>query len=201
MTSSYGCYRVANNICHSSNSKPKPLRAANYSIVACQVPQPKVSRDLRDELIVKISARDSSDTLVAPATVENEIVFSTSCFRNPCFEMCIEKHFGVCRTVARALDVPTSKPLSIHDSCAKPLTTDVICTRDSATSRTAQRTESHSALDLAPTRRLLCAHRCIREEWLAKIAQVDTRATIRDAHEYNNSRKPQNHNLVVSHPS
>ena len=84
--------------------------------------------------------------------------------------MCAVKQFGVRRTVARALDVPAVKPLSVHDSCAKPLTTDVICTRDSATSRVAPRTESHSALDLTPIRHVSCVHRGIREESLAKIA-------------------------------
>ena len=33
-----------------------------------------------------------------------------------------------------------------------------------------------------------CAHRNVLDGSLAKIAQVDTRATVRDAHEYNNSR-------------
>ena len=92
--------------------------------------------------------------------------------------MCAVKQFGVRSTVARALDVPAAKPLSVHDSCAKPLTTDVICTRDSATSRAAPRTESHNALDLIPTRLVSCAHRGVLEGLLAKIAQVDMRATV-----------------------
>ena len=91
--------------------------------------------------------------------------------------MCAVKQFGVRRTIARALDVPAAKPLSVHDLSEKPLTTDVICTRDSATSRAAPRTESHSALDLTPTRLVSCAHRGVLEGSLATIAQSDTRAT------------------------
>ena len=159
------------------------------------------SRDSRDELIVKkISARDSSNTFVAPQTAENEIAYSTHCFRFPSFQMCAEKQFGVCRIVAHALDVPASKPLSVHDSCAKPLSTDVICTRDSATSRAAPRTESYSAFDLTPTRLVSCAHRGVLEGSLAKIAQVDTRATARDAHEYNGSRMPRDRDLILNLP-
>ena len=161
-----------------------------------------MSRDSRDELIVKkISARDSSNTLVAPPTAENEIAYSTHCFRLPSFEMCAAKQFGVRRIVARALDVPAATPLSVHDSCAKPLTTDVICIRYSATSRTAPRTESHSALDLTPKCRVSCAHRGNREESLAKIAKDDTRATVRDAHEYNSSRTPRTRDLILRLPS
>ena len=79
VTSSYSGYRVANSICDSSNSEPKPHRTANCCIVACR--QLQSPRDSRDELIVKkISARDSSNTLVAPPTAENEIAYSTHCF-------------------------------------------------------------------------------------------------------------------------
>ena len=111
------------------------------------------------------------------------------------------KQFGVRRTDARELDVFAAKPLSVHDSCAKPLTTDVICTRDSATSRAAPRTESHSALDLTRTRLVSCAHRGGLKGSLAKIAQVDTRATARDAHEYNSSRTSQTRDLILNLPS
>ena len=126
---------------------------------------------------------DSSSTLVAPPTAENEIAYSTQCCRFPSLERCAVKQFGVRRTVARALDVLVAKPLScttaepVHDTCATPLTTDVICTRDSADSRAAPRTEPHSALDLTHTRLVSCAHRVIRESSFAKIAKVDTRAT------------------------
>ena len=124
----------------------------------------QVSQDSRDEFIVKkISARDSSNTLVTPPTAKNEIAYSTHCFRFPSFEMCAVKQFGVRRTVARALDVPAATPLSVHVFCTKPVTTDVISTRGSATSRAAPRTESHSALDLTPTRFVSCAHCGIRE--------------------------------------
>ena len=151
MTSSYGGYRVANSICDSSNSEPKPFRAANCCIVACRGPQSQSPRDSCDEVIVKkISACDSSNTLVATPTAENEIAYSTHVCRFPSFEMCAVKQFKIRRTVARALDVPAAKPLSVHDSCAKPLTTDFICTRDSATSRAAPCAESHSASTLLP---------------------------------------------------
>ena len=80
-------------------------------------------------------------------------------------------------------------------------TTDVICTRDSATSRAAPRTESHSALDLTPTRLVSCAHRGVLEVLLAKIAQVDTRATARDAHEYNSSRTQLTRDLIINLPT
>ena len=115
--------------------------------------------------------------------------------------MCAVKQFEVRRTVARALDVPAAKPLSSHDSCAKPLTTDVIYTLDSSTSRAAPRTESHSALDFTTTRLVSCAHRCIREDSLARIAQVGTRATIRNAHENNRSRTPRTRDLILNLPS
>ena len=200
--SSYGGYRDSNSICDSSNSEPKPPRTANCSMVACRVPQSQSPRDSRDELTVKkISARDSSNTLVALPTAENEIAYSTHCFRFPSFEMCAVKQFGVRRTVARALDVPAAKPLSIHESCAKPLTTVVICIRDSATSRAAPRTEFHNALDLTPTRLVSCAHRGVFDGSLAKIAKVDTSATTRDAHEYNSSRTPRPRDLILNLPS
>ena len=53
----------------------------------------------------KISARDSTNTLMAQPTAENEIAYSTHCFRFPSFEMCAVKQFEVRRNVARALDV------------------------------------------------------------------------------------------------
>ena len=146
----------------------------------------------------KISARDNSNTVVAPLTSENEIAYSTHWFRFQSFEMSAVKQFGVRRTVARALDVPAAKPLSLHESCSKPLTADFICTRDSATSRAAPRTESHSALDLTPTRLVSCAHRGVLEGSLAKIAKVDTRATAGDAHEYNSSRTPRTRDLILN---
>ena len=146
----------------------------------------------------KISARNSSNTLVAPPTAENEIAYSTHCFRFPSFEMCAVKLFGVRRTVARAFDVPAAKPLSIHDSCSKPLTTDVNSTRDYATSRAAPRTECYSALDLTPTRLVSCAHRGVFEGSLANIAQLDKRATARDTQEYNSSRRPQTCDLILN---
>ena len=87
--------------------------------------------DSHDELIVNnISARDSSNTHVAPFTAENEIVYITHSFRFPSFEMCAVKTFGVRRTGSRALDFPAATPLSLHNYCAKPLRTNVICTRD-----------------------------------------------------------------------
>ena len=155
-------------------------------------------------LVKKISARNSSSTLVAPPTAENEIAYSTQWCCFPCFERCAVKQFGVRLTVARARDVLAAKPLScttaapVHDSCATLLTTDVICTRDSAASRAALRTEPHSALDLTPTRPVSCAHRVIREGLLAKIAQVNTRATLRNAHEYNSSRTQLNQYLILN---
>ena len=115
--------------------------------------------------------------------------------------MCEVKQFGVRHTVARALDIPAAKPLSVQDSCAKPLTTNVICKRDSATLRAAPRTKSHSALDLTPTRLVSCAHRGVLDGSLAMIAQVDTRATARDAHEYNSSRTPRTRDLILNLPS
>ena len=115
--------------------------------------------------------------------------------------MCAVKQFGVTCTVARAVDVLAATPLSVHDSCPKPLTTDVICTRDFATSRAAPSTKSQSALDLTPTGRVSCAHRGIREDSLANIAQVDTRATVRDAHEYNSSRTTRTRDLILDLPS
>ena len=121
---------------------------------------------------------------MAPLTAENVIAYSTHGFRFTSFEMCAVKQSGVSRTVAPALDAPAAKPLSLHDSCAKPLTTDVICTLDSATSRAAPLTESHSALDMTPTRLVSCAHCNVLKGLLTKIAQFDTRATARDAHEY-----------------
>ena len=151
----------------------------------------------------KISARDSSNTFVAPPTAENEIAYSTNCFSFPSFERCTVNQFGVRRTVARALDVTAAKPVScdtaapVHDSCAKPPTTDVICTRDSAASRAAPHTEPHNALDLTFTRPVSCAHRVVREDSLVTIAQVDTRATSRDACNYNSDCTPQNPYLIL----
>ena len=202
MTSSFGGYRVAKSICDSSNNEPKPPQTANCCIVACQVPQSQSLRESRDKLIVtRISARDSSNTLVAPPTAENDISYSTLCFRLPSFEMCAVKQFGVLRTVARALDAPAAKQLLIHDSCAKQLTTDINCTRDSATSRAEPRTKPNSALDMTPTRLVSCAHRGVLEGFLAQIAQVDTRATARDAHEYNRSRTQRTRDLILNLPS
>ena len=202
MTSSYGGYRVANSICNQSNIEPKPPRAANCCIVASRRPESQSLRDLWDKVIVKkISACDSSNTLVAPPPAKNKIAYSTHCFYLPNIEICTVKQFGVHRTVARALDVPAAKLLLVYNSCTKPLTINVICTRDSVTSRTAPRTKSHSALDLILTRLVSCAQSGIRKEPLAKIAQVDTRATVQNAHEYNNCRTPQTHNLVLNFPS
>ena len=208
VTSSYGNYRVANSIRDSPNSEPMPPRAAHCCIVACRGPQLQSSRDSRDELIVKkIFARDSSNTLVVPQTAENEIAYSAHCFRFSSFTRCTIKQFGVRRTVARALDVTAAKPVScdtvarVHDSGAKPLATDVICTRDSAASRAVPCTKPHSALDLTSTRPVSCAHRGIREYLLVTNAQVDTRATSRDAREYNSDRKPRNHYLILNLPS
>ena len=146
--------------------------------------------------MTKILSRDSSNTLVTPLTAENKIAYSTHCF--PSFEMCAVKQFGVRRTGARALDLPGAKPLSLHDSCAKPLIIDVICTRDSATSRAAPATESYSALELTHTRLVSCANRGVLEGSFAKIAQVETRATVRDAHKYNSSRTPQTRDLILN---
>ena len=138
VTSRYGGYCVAISSRDSSNSKPKPPQVANCCIVACRKPQSQSCRGPRDELRVKkISTRDSSNTLVAPPTAENKIAYSTRCFRFQSFESCAVKEFGVRRTVARALDVIAAKPLScetaapVHESCAIPLVTDVMCTRDS----------------------------------------------------------------------
>ena len=166
VTSSYG---VSNSNRDSSNREPTALQAENCCIVAFRGPQPQVSRNSRDELIVKkISARDSSNALVAPLTTENEIAYSTHGFCFTSFEMCAVKQSGVRRTAARVLDALAAKPLSLHDSCAKLLTNDVICTRDSATSRAAPRTKSHSALDLTPKRLVSCAHRNFLEGLLEK---------------------------------
>ena len=137
VTCSYGGYCVAISSRDSSNSEPKPARVENYCIVACREPQLQSCRNSRDEMLVKkIFARDSSSTLVALATADNEIVYSTQCCRFPSFEKCAVKQFKVRRTAARALDVLAAKPLSwttpapVHDSCATLLATDVICTRD-----------------------------------------------------------------------
>ena len=46
-----------------------------------------------------------------------------------------------------------------------------------------------------------CAHQVIREGSLAKIAQVDTRATVRDAHNYTRSHTPRNYYLILNLPS
>ena len=135
----------------------------------------------------KISARDSSNSLVAPQTAENEIEYSTHRCRFPSFERRAVNQFGIRRTVARALDVLDGKPLScttdapVHDSCATPLAADVIYTRDSAASRAAPRTKIHSALDLTPTRPVSCEHRVIREDSVITIARINTRCTSRDA--------------------
>ena len=199
MASSYGGYCVAINSRELSNTEPMPSRVANCCIVASRGSQSQSARDPRDELLVKnISARDNSNTLVVPPTVDNEIAYSTHYCRFPSFESRTVKQLGTRRTVARALDAPAAKPLSIHDLCAKPLTTDVICTSDSATSRAAPRTESHSALDLTPTRLVSCAHRKVLEGSLAKIAQFDTRAKARDAYEYNSSRTSRTRDLILN---
>ena len=69
VTSNYGGYCVSISINDSPNSEPTWARAANCFTVAVQGPQPQVSQNSRDELIVKnISARDSLNTLVSPPT-------------------------------------------------------------------------------------------------------------------------------------
>ena len=178
MTSSYGGFLVANTTRNSPNSESTPPRFANCCIVACREPQLQSSRDSRDELIVKkISARDSSNVLVAPPTAENEIAYSTHYYRFPSFERCAVKRFRTHRTVARALDLVAAKPqpcnitAPVHESCAKPLRTSVVCTRDSDASCIALPTELYSALDLTSTRFVSCAHR-VRQDLLVTIAQV-----------------------------
>ena len=202
MTNSYGCYCVAISSRESLNSDPKPSQVANCCIVASRGSQSQSTPDPRDELLVKkISTRDNSNTLVVPPTVENEIAYSTHYCRFPSLESRTVKQLGIRRSVARALDAPAAKQLSLHDSCAKQLTADFNCTRVTATSRAAPRTELHSALDLTPKRLVSCAHRGVLEGSLAKIAQVDTCATERDAHEYNNNRTPRTRNLILNIPS
>ena len=152
----------------------------------------------------KISARDSSNKLVAPPTAENEIAYSTHYFRFPSFNRCAVKRFGTHRTVARTLDVLATKPLPcnitapVHESCAKPLRTAVVCTRDSAVSCVAPRTELNSEIDLTCTRPVSCAHQDVRENSLVTIAQVDTRATSRDAREYISDRTPRSRHLILN---
>ena len=155
------------------------------------------SGDSGDKLIVKkISARVSSNTVVAPPIAENKIAYSTHCCRYPSFERCAVKQFLIRFTVARALGVPTAKSLpcnvtaSVHELSAKPLITVVVCTRDSAASCVAPRIEHYTARDLNSTRLVSYAHRVIREDLLELIAQIDTRAFLRDAHEYICSRTP-----------
>ena len=46
-----------------------------------------------------------------------------------------------------------------------------------------------------------CAHRGVFEGLLAKIAQVDTRAIVRDTHEYNRSLTPRTRDLILNLPS
>ena len=46
-----------------------------------------------------------------------------------------------------------------------------------------------------------CAHHGFLEGLLAKIAKVDTTATIRDAHEDNSSRTPRTRDLILNLPS
>ena len=205
VTSSYGGYLVANNIRNLPNSEPTPPRAATGCIVACRGPQLQSSRDSRDELIVqKISARDISNTLVAPPTADNEMAYSTHCCRFPSFQTCAVKQLGIRRTVVRALDVPTAKLLPcnitapVNQSSAKPLTTVVVCTRDSAALCIAPRTEPDSALDLTSTRPVLCAHRVIQNYLVLTIVQVNTRATSRNACEYNSSRTPRSRHLILN---
>ena len=205
VTRSNGGYRVANSIRDSSNSELTPPPAANCCIVACRGPQLQSSRDSRDELLVKkISARDSSNTLVAPSTAENEIAYSTHYCRFPSFERCAVKRFGTHLTVARALDILAANPLPcnitapVHESCAKPVSTPVVCTCDSAAPCGAPRTELYSALDLTSTRPVSCAHRVVREDSLVTIAQVDTCATSRDTREYNSDRTPQSRHLILN---
>ena len=105
----------------------------------------------------------------------------------PRFEKCAVERLAAHRTASRALDVSAAKPLScdtaapVHDSCAKPLTNDVIWTRDPSASCVALSTELCSALDLTPTRPVSCAHRVLREDSIIRIAQVNTRCTLRDA--------------------
>ena len=102
VTSRYGGYCFAINSRDSSNSEPKPPRVAHCCIVVCRVPQSQSSRDPHDELLVKkISARDSSNTFVALPTAENEIAYSTHCFRFSSFNRCKVKQFGVHCTYAR----------------------------------------------------------------------------------------------------
>ena len=199
MTSSYVGYCVANSICASSKSKQNPPEAENCCNVACRVPQSQSPRDSRDELIAKkISSRDSSNTLVASPTAESEFAYTTQWFRFPSFKMWALKQFGVRRTVARSLDVPVVKPLSVHNLCSNPMTTDVICTRDFTTLRAAPRTDFYSALDLTSTRHVSYAHRGLLKSYLASIAQVATHATARDAHDYNSSRTPRTRHLIKS---
>ena len=75
-------------------------------------------------LVNKISARDSSNTLVAQSTAEKEIAYRTHCYHFPSFKRFEVKQFGVCRNIARVLDVLAAKPLScdtaapVHDLCA-----------------------------------------------------------------------------------
>ena len=146
VTSSYGGYLVANSTRNSSITEPTPPRAANCCIVACRGPQMQSFQYSPDELLVKkISARDSSKTLVAPPTAKSEIAYSMHYCHFLSFERCAVKRFRTYRTVALALYVLATKLLPcnitapVHESCAKPLTTDVICTRDSGASQAAPR--------------------------------------------------------------
>ena len=205
---SYGGYLVANSTRNSPNSEPTLPRVANCYILACRGPQLQSSGNSRDEFTFKkISARDSSNALVAPPSSKNEIAHSTHCCRFPSFERCAVKQFRIRRTVARALDVLVSKPLLcnitafVNESCATPLSTAVVCVRDFAALYVPRRTELNSELDLTSTRPVSCAHCVIRDNLLVTIAHVDTRVTSRHVPEYNTSRTPRIRHLKVNFAS
>ena len=208
MPNTYISYCVANSIRDLSNTMPTPPRTANCCIDACRRPYLQSSRDLRDELLVKkISARDSSKTFVAPPTAEYAIAYSTNYCRFTSFKRCAIKRFETYFTVARALDIVVAKPLPcditapVHESCAKKLSTAVVCTRDFAASCVASLTEHYSALKLASTCFVSCTHRVVCKNTLVTTAQVDTRATSRDACEYNSDHTPQSNHLILNLPS
>ena len=97
--------------------------------------------------------------------------------------------------------LPCNFTVPEHESSAKPLTTVVVCTRDSAALFDLPRTAFISALDFISTCPMSCEHRFIQDDLLVTITQVDTSGKSQNKREYNIRDISQYHHIILNFPN
>lgn len=108
---------------------------------------------------------------------------------------------------ACALDLSSVKMPQFHavarvyESSAEQPMTFANCSCDTAVSCASTRFELYSALDFISACPVSCAHPNVFECSAVTIAQVDTRGSSPDAHDYNNNLTPRNRQFVLMLPS